>query len=163
MTLFDYIVLGVIGISVLLSVLRGFVRESLSLASWVIAFVVAKLYMLQVEPLLPEAIPGEALRLLAAFLILFLLTLLVCSLLAMVLGEIFRKAGLGWVDRSLGAVFGLARGLVMICLAVLLGGLTSLPGEPFWRNALLSPPLEAAVTQLLPWLPQDVAKHIKYD
>ena len=163
MTVFDYAVLGVIGLSVLLSILRGFLRETLSLAGWVAAFFVAKLYVLQLAPLLPESIPGESLRLLAAFLILFLATLLVASLLAIALAEVFKKIGLGWLDRWLGALFGMARGILIVSIVVLLGGLTTLPHETFWRNAMFSAPLEALVISALPWLPQGIAKHINYD
>lgn len=163
MTVFDYAVLGVIGLSVLLSILRGFLRETLSLAGWVAAFFVAKLYTLQLAPLLPKSIPGESLRLLAAFLILFLATLLIASLLAIALSEVFKKIGLGWLDRWLGALFGMARGILIVSIVVLLGGLTTLPHEAFWRNAMFSAPLEALVVSALPWLPEGIAKHINYD
>lgn len=163
MTVFDYAVLGVVGVSLLLSVLRGFLREFLALAGWVVAFLVAKLYALQLAPLLPAAIPSEPLRLLAAFLILFLATLLVSSLLGIALSEVFKKIGLGWLDRILGAVFGLARGIIIVGVAVLLCGLTALPRDPFWRDAMFSAPLEALAMSTMPWLPQGIAKHIKYD
>lgn len=163
MTLFDYGVLGILGLSVLLSMLHGFLRETLSLAGWVTAFFIAKWYTLALAPLLPQAIPGESLRLLAAFLILFLVTLLVISLVAIVIAELFKKVGLGWLDRWLGALFGLLRGILVAGIIVFLGGLTSLPREPFWRNAMFSPPLEAMVTHALPWLPEGIAKHVKYD
>lgn len=163
MTVFDYAVLGILGISVLLSMLRGFLRETLSLAGWVAAFFVAKLYTLQLAPMLPQSIPGESLRLLAAFLILFLATLLVASLLAIALAEVFKKIGLGWLDRWLGALFGLLRGVLVAGIIVFLGGLTSLPREGFWRDAMFSAPLEALVTSALPWLPEGIAKHVKYD
>lgn len=163
MTVFDYAVFGVIGISVLLSMLRGFLRETLALAGWVAAFFIAKQYTLQLAPLLPQAIPSEQLRLLAAFLVLFLTTLLVCSLLAIALAEAFKKVGLGALDRWLGALFGLARGIIIVSVMVLLAGLTSLPREASWRNAMFSASLEALVVSALPWLPQGIAKHIKYD
>lgn len=163
MTVFDYAVLGVIGLSVLLSILRGFLRETLSLAGWIAAFFVAKLYTLQLAPLLPQSIPGESLRLLAAFLILFLITLLISSLLAIALAEVFKKIGLGWLDRWLGALFGLARGVLIVSIIVLLAGLTTLPHETFWRNAMFSAPFEALVVSALPWLPEGIAKHINYD
>lgn len=163
MTVFDYAVLGVIGLSVLLSILRGFLRETLSLAGWVAAFFVAKQYTLPLAPLLPQSIPGESLRLLAAFLILFLITLLISSLLAIALAEVFKKIGLGWLDRWLGALFGLARGVLVVSIVVLLGGLTTLPRETFWRNAMFSAPFEALVVSALPWLPDGIAKHINYD
>ena len=163
MTSFDYAVLGIIGFSVLLSVMRGFVREILALVSWVVAFVVAKLYTVEFSALLPASIPSEELRFLAAFLILFLSSLLVCSLLAIAVSQIFKKIGLSWLDRALGVVFGLARGLMIVGTLVLLAGLTALPQDQRWRNAMFSAPLEAMVIGILPWFPQDIAKHIKYD
>ena len=163
MTVFDYVVLVIMGLSVLLSILRGFVRETLALASWLVAFFVAKLYTLELAPLLPQSIPNQPLRLLAAFLILFLATLLICSLLAIALSEVFKRAGLGWMDRCLGALFGLARGMIIVCVLVLLGGLTTLPKDVRWRNAMFSAPLEAMVINLLPWFPNGIARHVKYD
>lgn len=163
MTSFDYAVLIIVGLSVLLSMMRGFVREILALASWVIAFFVAKIYTLELAPLLPQAIPSESLRILAAFLILFLATLLVTSLLAIALSHIFKKMGISWLDRFLGAFFGLARGIVIVGVLVLLAGLTSLPQDVRWRNAMFSAPLEAMVVSLLSWFPRDIAKHVKYD
>jgi membrane protein required for colicin V production len=163
MTSFDYAVLVIVGLSVLLSVMRGFVREILALASWIIAFFVAKAYVMELAPLLPEAIPNDSLRYLAAFVIVFLATLLICSLLAIALSQIFKHVGLSSLDRVLGAFFGLARGLLVVVILVLLAGLTSLPQDPRWRNAMFSAPLEAVVYSLLPWFPGDVVQHVKYD
>jgi len=163
MTVFDYVVLVIMGLSVLLSILRGFVREALALASWLVAFFVAKLYTLELAPLLPQSIPSQSLRLLAAFLILFLAALLICSLLAIALSAVFKRAGLGWMDRCLGALFGLARGIIIVGVLVLLGGLTTVPKDVRWRNAMFSAPLEAMVINVLPWFPNDIAKHVKYD
>jgi len=63
----------------------------------------------------------------------------------------------------LGAFFGLARGLLIVVVLVFLAGLTSLPQDLRWRNAMFSAPLEAAVYGLLPWFPRDIARHVKYD
>ncbi|HSH73056.1 MAG TPA: CvpA family protein [Methylophilaceae bacterium] len=163
MTSFDYAVLAIIGLSVLLSIMRGFIREILALTSWVAAFFVAKIYTLELAPLLPEGIPSEALRFLAAFIILFLATLLVCSLLAIALSQLFKNIGLNWLDRMLGVIFGLARGVLIVGVLVFLGGLTSLPQDTRWRSAMFSAPLEAMVLSAMPWFPNDIAKHVKYD
>lgn len=163
MTGFDYAVLAIIGISVLLSIMRGFVRELLALVSWIAAFIVAKIYAVELVPLLPEAIPNESLKMLAAFMTLFLATLLLCSLLAIALSQIFKKVGLGWLDRGLGAVFGVTRGVLIVGTLVLLAGFTALPKDVMWRNAMFAAPLEAMVMAVLPWLPNDIAKHVKYD
>lgn len=163
MTSFDYVFLAIIGLSVLISIMRGFVREVLSLAGWIIAFLVARAYCLELAQLLPTAIPGEPLRILAAFLILFLAVLLISSLLGIALSLLFRQVGLNWLDRMLGALFGLARGGIIAVVLVLIGGLTSLPQDTRWRNAMFSAPLEAIVMSVLMWFPADIAKHVKYD
>ena len=102
MTSFDYLVLTILGLSVGLSVMRGLVLEALSIVSWVLAFFVAKSYASQLVPMMPEAIPTESLRVAAAFLIVFLSTLLISSLLSLALASLFKKLGLGWLNRLLG-------------------------------------------------------------
>ena len=113
--------------------------------------------------MMPTDIPSESLRILAAFLVLFLATLLVASLLAIALSAVFNKFGLGWLNRILGAVFGVARGLLIVCVIVLLAGLTDVPKDVRWKNAMFSAPIEALVLGTLPWLPETIAKHVKYD
>ena len=163
MTSFDYIVLLIIGLSVLLSILRGGLRELLSLAGWVVAFYVGRTYTSLLIPLLPTGIPSESLKVLAAFLILFLATLLVMSLISITFSQLLKKIGLGWFNRFLGGLFGLVRGLIIVGILVLLAGLTNIPKDLMWRNAMFSAPLEAFVLSYLPWIPQNIAKHVKYD
>lgn len=163
MTIFDYAVLVIIGLSIILSVMRGLVAEVLSIAGWIAAFVVAKTYTSEMLPMMPQTIPTESLRVLAAFLVLFLATLLVATLLAIALSAILKKIGLGWLNRLLGAVFGIVRGLLIVCIIVFLAGLTDIPKDARWRNAMFSAPIEAMVLSMLPWLPESIAKHVKYD
>jgi len=163
MTIFDYIVLIIIGLSVILSVMRGMIREVLAIVGLVAAFYVGVTYTNQVLPMMPVDIPSDALRVLAAFLVLFLATLLLATLLGIALSAIFKKAGLGWLNRFLGALFGVARGLLIVCVIVFLAGLTDIPKDPRWRNAMFSAPIEALVVNLLPWMPESIAKHVKYD
>lgn len=163
MTSFDYVALAIIGLSIILSVMRGFFREALAILGWIAAFVTAKTYANQILPMMPEDIPTESLRILAAFLVLFFATLLVATLLAIALSSVFKKMGLGWLNRLLGAFFGLARGILIVCIVVFLAGLTELPNDARWRNAMFSAPLEALVISMLPWVPISIAKHVKYD
>ena len=162
MTWIDYAVLAIIGVSVLLSVIHGFVRELLSLASWVSAFLVAQYFASQVAALLPAAVPNESLRLLAGFLAVFLIVLLAATLLAIAISSLIKRAGLGAADRVLGAVFGLVRGVAVVMVIVLLAGLTALPTTPAWRQAMTSAPLEALANTVKVWLPSDLSKHINY-
>jgi membrane protein required for colicin V production len=163
MTAFDYTVLLIVGVSILISVMRGLVREALALVGWVAAIWVAVNYAVPLAPLLPDAVPNETLRLLAAFVALFLATLLLATLFSIALSELVKKLGMGAVDRGLGALFGLARGLLIVAVMVLLAGLTPLPHQGFWRNAMLSAPFEAFVVVVKPWLPEQLAKRINYD
>ncbi|ACT47894.1 CvpA family protein [Methylotenera mobilis] len=163
MTIFDYIVLSIIGLSVILSVMRGMVREVIAIVGLVAAFYVGVTYTNQLLPMMPMDIPNDALRVLAAFLVLFLATILLATLLGIALSAIFKKAGLGWLNRFLGALFGVARGLLIVCVIVFLAGLTDIPKDPRWRNAMFSAPIEALVVNLLPWVPEGIAKHVKYD
>ncbi len=163
MTWVDYAVLAIIGVSVVWSIVHGLVRELLALASWVAAFFVAQIGAATVAPLLPEAIPNPSLRLLAAFLALFLTALLVMTLLSIAVSSLVRSAGLGMLDRTLGAVFGFARGLGIVMIAVLMAGLTGLPRHPAWQHAASSAPLETLAIMIKVWLPFDLSKHINYD
>jgi membrane protein required for colicin V production len=163
MTIFDYIVLIIIGLSVILSVMRGMIREVLAIVGLVAAFYVGITYTNQLLPMMPIDIPNDALRVLAAFLVLFLATLLLATLLGIALSAIFKKAGLGWLNRFLGALFGVARGLLIVCVIVFLAGLTDIPKDSRWRNAMFSAPIEALVLSSLSWVPESIAKHVKYD
>ena len=147
----------------LLSVVRGFVREVLALASWVIAFVGAGLLSGTVAGWLAGTIENESWRALAAFAAVFLATLIGMSLLALAVSKLMRKAGLGLEDRLLGGFFGFARGILIVTVLVLLGGLTSAPRLPAWNDAMLSPPLEALAGKLKPWLPNIVSTNLSYD
>ncbi len=163
LTLFDYVVLGIFFISIILSIMRGLVREVLSLAGWVVAFIVAGSYATEFEPLLPSEIGGESLRVLVSFVVVFLLVLIVTVLLTMLLSTLIKGIGLGFVDRILGSVFGFLRGLLVVTLFVLMAGLTALPQQSFWQLALLSRPLEVVAMQVIPWLPNDLSSRISYE
>ena len=135
----DLAILGLIGLSTAVSLLRGFVKEALSLASWIIAFVVARLYHAELAALLPDVIATPSLRLLAGFVLLFIATLLVCSLLSVLLASLVKVTGLTGTDRILGMVFGLFRGVVLVVVAVALMKLTPLTADPWWQESSLLP------------------------
>ncbi len=163
MTIFDYVVLGIFFISVILSIMRGLVREVLSIAGWVIAFIAASTFAHDFEPYIPPEIGGESLRLISAFILVFIVTLIVSVLITTLLNTLIKNIGLGFIDRILGAFFGFARALIIIMILVLVAGLTALPQQSLWQQAMLSPPMEAMAEQVLPWLPDDLSKRISYE
>ncbi len=162
MTAFDYVMLGVILVSVAISIWRGLVREVVSLLSWLVALWVAARFSIVFSEWLPAAIANPSARYVTAFVVLFLGTVIVLELFGVLLTKLLRAAGLGLVDRALGAVFGLARGALLAWIFTLLGGLTSLPQQDWWRESLLAPPLQAAVLAGRPLLPLEIAKRLKY-
>lgn len=162
MTGFDYAVLGVLAASLLLGLWRGVVSEILALLAWVAGFVMGRLFAADVAPVFGGLLPDATLRYVAGFATVFVAVLAVFSIGRLVLRLLLKAVGLGWADRALGAVFGIGRGVAVALVAVLLGGLTPLPKEAWWREAMLAPPLETAIIAAKPWLPAEVAKRIRY-
>ncbi|MES2323469.1 MAG: CvpA family protein [Pseudomonadota bacterium] len=162
MTIFDYLVLFVLIASIVISTLRGLVKEILSLLSWIVAFVLANAYGAQLAPLLPSMIPGEAVRLMVAFVALFLGARLLMGLLMMAVDALVKASGLSLADRGLGGLFGLARGIIIVLAAVMVGGMTDLPKQDFWKNALFSPIAETGARTVKPFLPAALARHVNF-
>ncbi|MSQ73103.1 MAG: CvpA family protein [Betaproteobacteria bacterium] len=161
MTWFDYGVFIVLGLSLLLSLLRGLIREVVSLAGWITAFVLSIMFSGNVAAYLPASL-GPMLAGLLAYLLVFAGILIATGFVGLILSILVRAAGLGLIDRLLGMAFGITRAVVIIVVAVMLAGLTPLPKELFWRNAVLSGPVETIVIALRPYLPGGLAERIKY-
>lgn len=162
MTAFDYAVLAILLISIIISVLRGLVREILSLIGWVAAFVVASMFAESVAPHLSMLPSHPVLRTIAAFLLLLLGMALGMAILNWGIMRAIQAAGLTLADRGLGGLFGLARGVVIVLALVMVGGMTKLPQMDFWKNAMFSPLAETAVKTVKAWLPADIAGKIKF-
>lgn len=162
MTGFDYAVLVVVGLSLLIGVLRGGVKEVLSLVGWVAAFLVANTFAGQLAPALAPLIVNPALQTVSAYTALFIVTLLLVVLLKIVLSELIKTLGLGALDRFLGLFVGFARGVLITLIGVLAAGMTALPREPFWRQAVSAPWFETLAVAVKPWLPEEIARHINF-
>jgi len=156
MTVFDYIVIAIVLGSVLVALVRGLVAEVLSLGSWLVAFWCAKELSPLLATFMPNELPSQGLRLVASFVLLFFLSWLATALLRITLTSLLDSTGLGGLNRLMGAVFGLARGLVLV------GGLSDLPRQPMWRNAVLAAPFESLALSLRPWLPAMLADNLHY-
>jgi membrane protein required for colicin V production len=128
----DWVVVALIGLSTLVSLWRGFAREALSLAGWVAAFVVANLFAVQMAALLAGLIDNATGRYLAGFAILFIATLLVTGVVNLLVRQLIRATGLGTLDRLLGTVFGLARGLIVVLVVVFVVRQLAPPEEQTW-------------------------------
>ncbi len=162
MTIFDYLVLFILIASIVISTMRGLVKEILSLLSWIGAFIVANAYGEALGLLLPETIPGKSTRLIVAFLMLFIGSKLLMMLLSMALEAVVKASGLTLADRGLGGLFGFGRGVVIVLAVVLLCGMTAIPHQAFWKNAVLSPLAEAVALTVKPFLPGNIARYVQF-
>lgn len=162
MTTFDYAVLAVIGLSVGLGWWRGFVYELLSLLGWMAAYFVARLFAASVAQYVPDAVTSEVAKMAVAYAVLFVATLIISGIVALLLSKLIHFVGLGWMDSSMGVLFGLLRGMMLVLILVLLAGLTKLPKEPFWRDAWSSRMLQDAALFSKDFLPEKVAKNVVY-
>lgn len=162
MTWVDYAVLGVLAVSILWGVWRGIVREVFSLAGWVIAFLAANLLAGPLGERLPESMARSEIRILAAFVAVFIASLIVTTLAGLLLSKAVKAVGLGGLDRSLGGLFGLLRGALVVGAFSLIAGLTSLPQQDAWRGSLSAPALERVAASLKPWLPPSLSERLRY-
>lgn len=145
MLVVDWIILAAVLISALISIKRGFVRELLSLASWMCAFVIARVFSGQLETLLVDMIQTPSARYGAAFAILFSATLMIGAMINHLVGEMVRATGLSGTDRMFGIAFGVARGLVLVTAAIYGLQMTPLSQDPWWQNSALIPHFEIMV------------------
>jgi membrane protein required for colicin V production len=149
----DYAIIAIIALSVLISVIRGFVREVISLVIWVAAIVVSFIFYQYIAGLLVNIIHSDTIRLVISFVGLFLATLLLGMLINYLIGQLVSNTGLSGTDRALGIIFGIARGVILVVLLIILTGLTPLAKEESWQQSVLIPhflPIENWIKNLLP-------------
>jgi membrane protein required for colicin V production len=161
LTMVDYCVLVVLLISALIGISRGLFKEVVSLASWFVAAWVSYHYAnyLATEWLSTFHL-DELISLGASFIILFIISLIACSLVGGVVQKMIHSVGLSLADRFLGLIFGVFRGGFIVILLATLAILTPLPQSPAWQKALTRPTLEVAIGFVKNWLPKDWAKQL---
>lgn len=162
MTWLDYAVIGVFGVSTAWGLWCGLVREIVSLLGWLVAFLSASLFAGPLSVHMPDSVPTAELRTVAAFLLIFIAALVVTTLLGIVLSHLVKAVGLGGLDRTLGALFGMARGVLVLVAIALLAGLTRAPAQPWWRDSFSGAVLVAAALAFKPWLPPTFAERLRY-
>jgi len=149
----DYVVLGIVLLSILVGALRGFIKEVFSLAVWAAAFVIAFQYSGALALQLENHIELPSARTSLAFAGLFLVVLLIGGLITFLIGKLVEKTGLSGTDRLLGGLFGAIRGLILILVLMLVAGLTPVPQDPWWQQSRTIQslmPLAEWSTQFLP-------------
>lgn len=131
----DWTLVGIIVFSSLISVMRGFAKEALSLVIWLVAFVIARRFHPHAETLLSSHVADPQMLTLAAFLTLFILTLLVGAIISYLVSMLIKITGLSAFDRVLGVVFGAARGVVVCVVIVALVRYTPWANSVWWADS----------------------------
>ena len=137
----DWTILGILAVSSLISIKRGFIKEALSLVTWLAAVIIAVSFRDQLGTLLENIIETPSLRPTAASVMLFVGTLIVGGLTGYLVGELVKISGLSGTDRLLGMIFGLARGaIVVLVILMFLPKIVPVDRDPWWQASRLIPP-----------------------
>lgn len=159
---FDIAIVLLILLSALLGWLRGIVRSLIGLLAWVVGVIAGFMFAPVVASWLPPAPDYPLLPQAIAFVAIFVLALVVGALVAWPLRALLRVAGLAFVDRGLGLVFGSVRGVLVVLAFVVAAGLTALPTRDWWQNSILAPHFAEGALALRPWLPPAWSQRIRY-
>ncbi len=159
----DYIIIAIIVISMIISLFRGFVRESIALAGWILAIWVSIFFMhpfaLFINPYL--SLPPSILSL-VSFAVLFIITLIISALVGSLASTLVDKSGLSGTDRSIGMLFGILRGILIVGVLVLLAGFTLIPQDPWWKESILISHFQQLAVWMQGFLPPHIAQKLHY-
>jgi membrane protein required for colicin V production len=159
-TAVDWIFLAVLAGSLLLGAWRGLVYELVSVLGWIAAFVLAQWWAPEVATRLPLSGVTEPVRYAAAFVLVFVAAAFAGGLLAWLTRKLVQAIGLRPVDRTLGAAFGLVRGVVLLLAAAVVMDLTPLKSSEAWQTSTGAGVLSAALKGLKPVLPEAFGKYL---
>ncbi len=134
-TTVDLILLGLVVLSTIVGLWRGFIKEVFALAVWVFAFLAAFHFSGNIAVLLEPHVDLPSARSGLAFAAVFLVVLVTGGLLTFIVGKLVEKTGLSGTDRLVGAVFGAARGLLLLIALILAAGFTPVPLDPWWQES----------------------------
>lgn len=145
-------ILSIIGLSIIIGIFRGFIREALSLVNWGLAIGGGVYFHDYASQYLVKYIASDAIRSIAAFGSVFLVILRVCSLLSHFISILVRKSGLGGTDRMLGVIFGFVRGVLVCSILLLVVSFSSVKNDPVWQQAAFTPYFQP----IMSWLSENV-------
>lgn len=157
----DFAILAVLGLSIIVGLMRGFVSEVWALACWILAGWVAWYCGPFVETWLPQDLATPGLRMVMAYVGCFILVVIAGSLVGYLLRRLVSGSGLSGTDRLLGLVFGLVRGVAVIVLVVLMLGFTPFHRDAWWQESRLLPTFESAAASLKAYLPAKLSDYLQ--
>lgn len=139
MNIIDFSIIGVLCISCLISLLRGFVKEVVSLASWVLALTISTNYAEKGQKLFVGTIDNATVRFGLSLVLIFILVLLIGTIINKLLGLMVTKTGLGPFDKIIGLFFGFTRGVLLVCTVIFFAMMGNVENTRVWKRSELLP------------------------
>lgn len=152
----DFVIIGIIIVSSLISLMRGFAREAISLATWIVAALVALRFGNLLAERLTPYIHSPSVRMAAAFIGLFLVVIIIGGLINFLFSQLVEKTGLSGTDRLLGLIFGIGRGILLIGVLILLAGMMNFNQEAWWKSSQLIPHFQPIANWLQSFVPEQI-------
>jgi len=155
-------IIGIICLSAIISLFRGFIKETFSLLNWVAAFWLSWLFFRDLSQMLVQWISLPSARLGVAFIAILIAVLIVGGIITYIISKLVEETGLTGTDRMLGMFFGIVRGVFIVAIIILLAGLTAFPQDPWWKQSVLIVYFQDISIWLKSLLPDDIAKYFSY-
>lgn len=152
----DLVFLIMIVVSMLISLFRGFVKEIISLVTWILAAWIGFFYSPKLAEIFRHYIENPTLRVVLAFILLFVVVLIIGTLINILLSRFVKTVGLSTLDRMIGIMFGFIRGIILVAVIVLIAGLTNVSKEPFWLQSYTVPYFQKVADGIKALLPVEV-------
>jgi len=150
----DYVIIGIIVLSIGISLVRGLVREAISLTTWILAFWLGLKFYDTLAKFLGSYIHTPSIASGLSFILLFIAVLLIGGLANFLIGKALKKTGLSGADRFFGVFFGCARGVLLIAIIILLAEMTAFAQDQWWKDSVLIPHFQWLVDWLRGFLPE---------
>jgi membrane protein required for colicin V production len=156
----DYAILGILLVSTVVSLFRGFIKEVFSLLVWIAAVYAALQAAGPLAMQLEGVIEVPSVRVIIAFVGVFLVVLAIGGLITYLLGRLVESTGLSGSDRLFGALFGALRGVAIVLVAVIVAGFTPFVKDPWWAESMLLPEMERMATWLVEFFPESIREYL---
>ena len=159
----DYVIVAIIFVSSIISLIRGFAKEALSLLVWILSIGIAWIFFRDLAMQLEPYVEPQSVRLGIAFAVLMISVLVLGGLINYIIFQVIQKTGLSGTDRLLGMVFGLFRGVTLVAVLVWLAGLTPFPEDEWWQESVLLDDFTRLSIKIKESLPADISDYFIFD
>ncbi len=157
----DIVIIAIFAMSILIGIYRGLVKETLSVASWVLAAFAAFQFGEQASEYIKPYVKQEPLDLAIAYVAVFLVALILFSIISHIISQLFESSGMKGVDRSIGSLFGILRAAAIIVALILVGRFMAMDNQQWWIDSKFIPYFEPLVDWFKSYLPVDIISKIE--